>query len=279
MHKLLSRICLIICLLFFNQVAMASFHKHLWPKWGAHNPISQAVISHKEWEDFLNKRLITNEEGINLVDYPHLTKTDLNQIDQYITRLSHLNISDYNRNEQLAYWINLYNAIIVRTIADYYPVDTVQEVNISPGLFSVGPWEAHLINIGGTQLTLNDIQNRIIRPIWNDPRIHYVLNDGSIGAPNLSKKPLEGRTIDNQLTEAASEYINSLRGLQLIEDKIILSKIYHWYRDDFGGTETDIIHHLLHFAKPSLAKGLLTANNINSYIYNWHLNSTVDTDS
>ena len=274
-----SQMCIFICLFFISQTAIASFHKHLWPKWSVHNPLSQTVISHQEWEQFLNKRLITNEEGINLIDYPHLTKTDLNQIEQYINRLSHIQISDYNRQEQLAFWINLYNATIVRTIADYYPIDSVREVNISPGLFSVGPWEAHLINITGTQLTPNDIQNRIIRPIWNDPRTHYVLNDGTIGAPNLNKKPLEGKTIENQLNEAAAEYINSLRGLQLIEGQLIVSKIYNWYLEDFGGNETDVIRHLLHFAKPPLAKELVAENNIDSYIYNWHLNSTVDTDS
>lgn len=269
------RIGFLICLFLFTSAAMASFHKNLWPKWDAHNPLSQAVISHKEWQEFLERCVITNAEGINLVDYPHLSETDLDTLKHYITRMSQINIKNYNRNEQLAFWINLYNALTVQIVADYYPVDTVEEVNISPGLFSAGPWGAHLVTMLGTQLSLDDIQNRIIRPIWNDPRTLYAVNDATIGAPNLSKHAFEGATIDSQLNMAATEYINSLRGLQVIEGKLILSKLYDWYIDDFGGSEPDLITHLLHYAKEPLRNGLQHVNSVNSYIYNWHLNSTI----
>lgn len=281
MTRILSRrspLYLFIGLLLLSQAALASFHMSPWPKWSRHNPLSTAVISHQEWDDFLNRRMVTNDEGINLIDYPHLTKTDINQIEAYINRLSQIRIKNYNRQEQLAFWINLYNALIVHTIADYYPIETIQEVNISPGLFSAGPWSVHLVTIDDTPLTLDDIQNRIIRPIWNDPRTHYVLNDGTIGDPNLNKKPFIGITIETQLNEAAFAYINSLRGVQVIEGKLILSKIYDMYIDDFGGTEMDVIKHLLHFAKKPLATKLKQVNHIDSYIYNWHLNSTIDTD-
>ena len=268
---------LLASLFFVSTSALASFHKHIWPKWQAHNPLSQAVISHQQWQDFLTKCVYTNAEGINLVDYPHLTENDLTHLKQYIKHLSKININDYNRSEQLAFWLNLYNALIVQIIADYYPVDTVQEVNISPGLFSVGPWGANLVTIGGTQLTLDDIQNRIIRAIWNDPRTLYAINDGCIGAPNLSKQAYQGSTIDKQLNLATRDYINSMRGLQIIEGKLILSKMYEWYFDDFGGSESDIVHHLTHFANKSLHEDLSKIASINSYTYNWHLNSTVAT--
>ena len=268
---------LLACLFFVSTTALASFHKHIWPQWQAHNPLSQAVISHQKWQDFLSKYLYTNDEGINLVDYPHLTKNDLALLNAYIKHLSKININEYNRNEQLAFWLNLYNALIVQLIADYYPVDTVQDVNISPGLFSVGPWGANLVTIGGTQLTLDDIQNRIIRAIWNDPRTLYAINDGCIGAPNLRKQVYQGATINEQLNQATRDYINSMRGLQIIEGKLILSKMYEWYLDDFGGRESDIVHHLTYFANKPLHDDLRKIDSINSYTYNWHLNSTVAT--
>lgn len=272
-----ARTVLLACLLLISNTALASFHKNIWPKWQAHNPLSQAVISHQEWQNFLTKCVYTNDEGINLVDYPHLTKADLAVLKQYINHMSKINISNYNRNEQLAFWLNLYNALIVQIVADYYPVDTVQEVNISPGLFSVGPWGANLVTIGNTQLTLDDIQNRIIRAIWNDPRTLYAINDGCIGAPNLSKQAYQGTTINAQLNQAAREYINSMRGLQIIEGKLILSKMYEWYLDDFGGNESDLVHHLTHFANKPLHQDLKQIASIHSYTYNWHLNSTIAT--
>lgn len=228
---------LLILMLLISGLANASFYKNLWPKWEVNNPLSKEVISHKLWQDFLNRRIVTNEENINLVDYAHMTQTDLNLLKDYLKSMSEVNIDNYNRDEQLAYWINVYNALTVQIIANYYPVTSIQEINISPGLFSIGPWGANLITVKDTSLTLDDINNRIIRAIWNDPRTHYALSNGTIGAPNLSRKIYQGNLLEEQLNQAASNYINSLRGVNVIEGKLIISKLYDWYEEDFGGSK------------------------------------------
>ncbi len=273
------RFSLMLCLFLMTNMASASFHKNIWPKWEVHNPLSQTVISHQEWQDFLTRCVITNDEDINLVDYPNLTETDLESLQSYIARMSKINIQNYNRNEQLAFWINLYNALTVQIVADYYPVDSVRDVNISPGLFNVGPWGANLVTINGTQLSLDDIQNRIIRPIWNDPRTIYAIHHATIGGANLSKEAYLGITVSDQLNKAAYAYINSLRGIQLIEGKLVVSKVYSWFIDDFGGNVPGLILHLAQFAEEPLRSHLQHIEIVNSYIYNWHLNSTVDTSS
>jgi hypothetical protein len=272
-----SWIGFLVCFFLATNVAYASFHKNIWPKWAVNNPLSRETISHKEWQEFLTRCVITNREDINLVDYPHLTDADLDKLNQYITRMSQIHIHNYNRDEQLAFWINLYNALTVRITANYYPIDSIEEINISPGLFSIGPWGATLVTVEGTQLSLDDIQNRIIRAVWNDPRTHYAINDASIGAANLCKEAFQGSQIDAQLNQAASAYINSLRGVQVIEGKLIVSKIYDWYIDDFGGNEATLIKHLLVYAEEPLRNNLQNISSVNSYIYNWHVNSTVAT--
>lgn len=264
-----------LCLFIFlvSGLVHASFHKSLWPKWEVNYPLSQKVISHQAWQDFLDHHVITNEEKINLVDYPNLTQKEIASLKEYIKAMSQIDIDNYSRPEQLAYWINVYNALTVQTVANYYPVANIQEINISPGLFSVGPWGANLITIKDTTLSLDDISNRIIRPIWNDPRTHYALNNATIGAANLSKQAYHGALLEQQLNEAASTYINSLRGVQVIEGKLIISKIYDWYEEDFGGTKKNVIKHLLQFANEPLLSQLKHINTIDSYIYNWHINS------
>jgi hypothetical protein len=270
------RVSIFLALIVLSHFASASFQKSIWPKWGVSNPLSQEVISHHEWQDFLNHAVITNEEGINLVDYGNLKESDLELLDNYINRMSQINISNYNRNEQLAFWINLYNALIVKTVADYYPINSVQEINISPGLFSLGPWGAPLIVIKGTKLTLDEIHDRIIRAIWNDPRTHYAINEATIGSANLSKQAYNGITIESQLNEAAMNYVNSLRGSQIIEGKLVVSKIYDWYLNDFGSNEKDLIKHLMQFTKdPETRKQLSELKGVNTYVYNWHINSTI----
>jgi hypothetical protein len=270
-HK--TNYLIILLLLFTTGVAQAAFHKSLWPKWEINNPLSKEVISHQLWQDFLNRRVVTNEENINLVDYGHMTQIDFNLLKDYIRSMAQVNINNYNRREQLAYWINIYNALMVQTVANYYPISTIQEINISPGLFSVGPWGANLITIKGTTLTLDDINNRIIRPIWNDVRTHYTLNNASIGAPNLNRKAYQGLILEEQLNNATSTYVNSLRGVSVIEGRLIISKLYDWYEEDFGGTKQDVIIHLLQFAQEPLLSQLKHINSIDSYIYNWHINS------
>ncbi|KTD08082.1 DUF547 domain-containing protein [Legionella jamestowniensis] len=277
MHKIcrLLQGCSFFILFLISTSVFASFNKSLWPIWETNNPLSKATISHDEWQQFLNKRVVTNEEGINLVDYANLTDADYDLLKSYLTKMSKVDIDAYNRDEQLAFWINLYNALTVQIIADYYPVGSIEEINISPGLFSIGPWGAKLITINGTPLSLDEINNRIIRPIWNDPRTHYAINNGTIGAANLSKKAYRGSTIETDLNEDASEYINSLRGAQVIEGELIVSKIYEWYNEDFGGSKADIITHLKQFAKEPLRSQLKHINTIDGYVYNWHLNSTI----
>ena len=265
------RHCLLLLLI--TGVAHAAYYKNLWPQWEVNNPLSKEVISHQLWQEFLNRRVVTNDENINLVDYGHMTQVDLNLLKNYLHEMAQLNINNYNRAEQLAYWINIYNALTVQTVSHYYPISTIQEINISPGLFSVGPWGANLITIKNTPLTLDDINNRIIRPIWNDPRTQYALNNASVGAPNLSRKAYQGYILEEQLNTATATYVNSLRGVSVIEGKLILSKLYDWYEEDFGGTKQDIIIHLLQFAKEPLLSQLKHINTIDNYVYNWHINS------
>lgn len=267
-------LCLSILLL-LSSCIYASFNKSLWPIWEVNNPLAKQIINHQKWQIFLDHCLKTNEEGINLIDYPNISKGDLELLRVYIEEMSQIKINEYNRAEQLAYWINLYNALTVRTVATYYPIASIDEINISPGLFSVGPWGAKLVKVNQLELSLDEIQNRIIRPIWNDPRIHYALNNGAIGAPNLSKIAFTGANVDNQLNVAAYNYINSLRGVQVIDGELVLSKIYDWFREDFGETTDNILFHLRQYANQPLKKQLDKINAIDNYMYNWHLNSTV----
>ena len=117
-------------------------------------------------------------------------------------------VSGLGRDEQCAYWINLYNALTLEVVLDHYPVDSIRDIDISPGLFSQGPWGKKLITVEGEQVSLNDIEHRILRPIWRDPRIHYAINCASLGCPNLQPRPFTGRTLDHALDLAAMRFVD-----------------------------------------------------------------------
>ena len=146
-------------------------------------------------------------------------------------------VSSLNRGEQLAYWINFYNALTVQVILDHYPTDSILDIKISPGFFSIGPWDKKLVTVEGEELSLNDMEHRILRPIWRDPRIHYGVNCASIGCPNLLTTAYTADNVDGLLTENAVAYVNHPRGASLQNGALTVSSIYDWFEEDFGGNE------------------------------------------
>ena len=123
----------------------------------------------------------------------------------------------------------------------------------------------------GKPLSLNDIESGIIRPIWNDPRIHYALNCASYGCPNLANTAWQSHDLDARLNGAASEYINSGRAVKSSLLGLKASKIYKWYAGDFGGEE-GVLNHLRQYANGNTLQILNGQNCIRGYFYDWSLN-------
>jgi hypothetical protein len=93
--------------------------------------------------------------------------SDKRTLEEYLGRLQSTPISDFNQRE--SYWINLYNALTVKVILDHYPVKSIR--SIKPNFLSLGPWDVKLVTVESQRLSLNDIERRILRPIWKDPRL------------------------------------------------------------------------------------------------------------
>ncbi len=244
----------------------------LWARWTAHDPSSKATIDHTAWSAFLARYVTTDAHGVNRVAYARVTAADRDALRRYVARLSQVPISRYDRPEQLAYWINLYNALTVRVVLDHYPVASIRDIDISPGLFADGPWGAELVTVDGQALTLNDIEHRILRPIWRDPRIHYAVNCASLGCPNLAREAYSAATLDRMLDAAARAYVNSPRGVRVGQDGLIVSSLYIWFEADFGGNDAAVIDHLRRYADPPLRDALQGRTEIDGHAYDWSLN-------
>jgi hypothetical protein len=247
----------------------------LWARWTGFDENSSLVVDHGDWDDFLRKYAKTDEAGYNLVAYGKVTAADRRVLNTYIARLADRPVDRLARPEQLAYWINLYNALTIQVILDHYPVASIRDIDISPGLFSDGPWDRKLIEVSSQPVSLNDIEHRILRPIWRDPRLHYTLNCAALGCPNLPPRAFNARESDAMMTQAAKAYINSPRGARRIGDQLIVSSIYDWYIADFGGDEAGIVEHLRRYAEPALLKILEDPGPLDSD-YDWALNEARD---
>jgi hypothetical protein len=246
----------------------------LWERWQVHNPRNGEEINHAPWDSFLKNYVVAGPAGITLVRYGAVTEAHRQQLDRYITYLTSLKITGYGRQEQFAYWINLYNALTVKVVLDHYPVKSIRDIDISPGFFSDGPWGKKLVVVEGENLSLNDIEHRILRPIWRDSRIHYAVNCASIGCPNLQKNAYRGASVEAMLDAGARAYINSPRGVAITGSEITVSKIYDWFIDDFGGDEKSVLAHIASYAKPALRQQLVDIGKIEGVDYDWALNGT-----
>ena len=230
------------------------------------------MIDHSRWQGLLDRHLRADHpSGINRFDYAAVAADpeDRRQLTSYLRHLSATDPRTYARDEQMAYWINLYNALTVFVVVGRYPVDSITDIR--SGLFSFGPWDEKLIDVGGEKLTLNQIEHGILRPIWRDPRIHYAVNCASLGCPNLATEVYRADNLERLLDQGARDYVNHPRGARVENGKLVLSSIYEWYEADFGGTDAGVIAHLRDYADPDLAR-VLDGHERFDDDYDWSLN-------
>ncbi len=238
-------------------------------------PSSAFAETHEEWTRLLETYVSESDDGVNRVDYAGLKNNaeDLAALDTYIAKLAQDVIPDLPENDadKFAAWSNLYNAITVRLIIDNYPVDSIRD--IKPSFISTGPWKKERIEVDGQKMSLDDIEHGQLRVHWSDPRVHYAVNCASFGCPNLLRKAWVGETLDEDLDAAARDYVNNPRGVSVLDNgDLEVSKIYKWYREDFGGSTVGIISHLIEYAEPELKQKLTAEASIDKYVYDWSLN-------
>ncbi len=253
--------------------AAAAPEARLWDRWTVHDPASTLSVDHSAWDRFLETYVVAGADGINRVDYAGVGAADRDALEFYFSVLSGTAVGKLNRAEQRAFWINLYNLLTVRVILDHYPVKSIRHIDISPGFFADGPWGKPLATIEGEEITLDDIEHRILRPIWRDPRIHYAVNCAAIGCPNLVREAFTAANSVALLERAAVAYVNHPRGARVEGGELAVSSIYHWFKADFGGTDAGVIEHLMRFAKPALRAQLEGITEIDDHQYDWSLNA------
>ena len=262
-------LCLFAQLLIPTNTVAAPKAK-LWDKWSTHDAVSSATVDHGAWDEFLQTYVRPHSSGVNRVAYAKVGRSDQNKLNRYIEQLTQVPISQFNQDEQLAYWINLYNALTVKVVLDHYPVMSIRD--IKSGFFSVGPWNKKLATVEGEELTLNDIEHRILRPIWKDPRIHYAVNCASIGCPNLQPVAFTGSTANVLLDKAAREFVNHPRAVSIERGRLVVSSIYVWFQEDFGNSDKGVIEHLQRYSDPGLNDSLSNFMHIAADRYDWSLN-------
>jgi Protein of unknown function, DUF547 len=233
------------------------------------------------FDALLAKYVKPSADGVNRVDYSAWTRsrTDREALDRYIAGQAAAMPSTMKPNESLAYWANTYNAITLKVILDHFPVASIRDIKsegvwLDPKAY-LGPWAAKRIKVEGRDLSLDEIEHQILRPVFKDNRVHYAVNCASFGCPNLQQKAWRAATLESDLDAAARAYVNHPRGVTVTGGKLNVSSIYAWFKVDFGGNDAGVIDHLKKYASADLASKLATASAIDGDSYDWSLNNTV----
>ena len=221
--------------------------------------------------------------GLARFDYAGVSEDEKREFFAFCDDLGSYEVFALNRRAQFAYWANLYNALTLRIVLEHWRVASIRKINISPGLFAKGPWDAPLATPkargGAVEITLNDIEHRILRPIWRDARAHYAVNCASVGCPNLRPQAWRAETMESVLEKAAADFINSPRGVRIDgageSVRVVVSKIYSWFIDDFGGDKAAVLAHLVHYAAPPLKEQLETIGDLHASEYDWAINAVL----
>lgn len=209
---------------------------------------------HASWDNMLQTFVSSNGQ----VDYKGW-KSQEAKLDRYLQDLGQaVPAMDDLSNEAKAYWINAYNAFTVKLILSRYPVKSIMDIH------SGKAWDVTWIQLGGKKYSLNEIEHQILRPNFQDPRIHFAVNCAARSCPPLWNRAYLPKMLDRQLDERTRLFINDVSFNSVKPGSAKLSRIFDWYRDDFGDLVSFINQHSLVKLKPG--------GSISFQEYNWDLN-------
>lgn len=241
-------------------------------RFAAHTPGADRRVDHGPLAAFLERYRVVGDDGIARVRYGAVDPADAARLDRYLSQLATVELAALDRDEQLAYWLNLFNAAVLDLVLAHYPVASLRDVDLDPRAAVEGPWTAAEFEVGGVDLSLAEIEDGILFRFWDDPRLHYGLHRASLGCPDLPATPFRGDDIDARLDHAAIAYVNHPRGLVFRDGELVVSSLYRWFQDDFGGSEREVLRHLMAFAEPARAMRLQRFDGIDGDRYDWRLN-------
>ncbi len=221
--------------------------------------------SHKTWNELLKANVSTDGS----VDYRGFVEEKA-KLNTYLKSLSE-NAPDrktWSKDEQLAYWINAYNAFTVKLIVDNYPVESIKDLGPKlkiPLIKDV--WHYKFFEIGGQESSLDEIEHSILRKEFEEPRIHFAINCASVSCPPLLNEAFEADIIDAQLEKVAKRFINDSSRNKISPGAVQISSIFSWFKGDFtkNGSLIDFLNKYSTTKINSKAK-------VSFLDYDWNLN-------
>ncbi|UCC95861.1 MAG: DUF547 domain-containing protein [Candidatus Omnitrophota bacterium] len=215
-----------------------------------------------------------------VVDYRSLCEDA--RFTKYMDQLINTNTDNLGSDkEKLAFWINVYNAWTLKIICDNYPVKSINDLH-SGGLaigmiLKTTVWDKKLVTINNKKTSLSDIEHKILRPVFKDPRIHFAIVCAAKGCPPLRNEAYEADRLDRQLDEQGRLFLAQENKNSFMFDKRIayISPVFGWFKEDFGKKPKAVLRFIARYL-PKEKGNLLSQDTerwkIKYTNYDWSLN-------
>jgi hypothetical protein len=221
-------------------------------------------VTHEIWDGLLKKHV--NATGF--VQYKDFIR-DSAELNRYLRILetAHPNDKNWTRNEQMAYWINAYNAYTIQLILRNYPVESIKD--IKKGIAFVNSvWDIKFITIQGYNYDLNNIEHNILRPVFKDARVHAAVNCASWSCPRLRAEAFTAERLEAQLEDAMRSFVNDPLRNRVSPQKAEISEIFKWFKGDFERDAGSVRSFINKYAATPLSDN----GDISHIDYDWRLN-------
>lgn len=248
-----------------TALALGTGHLNLVPTPNYKAPAVGVPFDHSAYERLLKKHV----DGKGLVDYQGF-QADEKQLNQYLDQLSkNPPAATASKPEQMAFWINAYNAYTIRLILDHYPVASIKDIGSKIKIpFVTTPWASKFFSIGGEKMSLDNIEHGILRKKYDDPRIHFALVCASISCPRLRNEAFTAAKLDRQLDDQGRDFLNDPAKNKVGKTKAQLSSYFDWYKADWTQNGQSVAKWVNRYSATKM-----DANAAVSYLdYNWNLN-------
>lgn len=274
--SMMLRLTSIVTLLLISLTA-ANAQSKIEPKlnlfWDDREPNSKMRVDNSRWQAILDKYLVVKSGDKSRFRYNLVSSSDVTSLKLYIDYLQSLEPRQFNTKEQKAYWVNLYNAtalmLVLQNNEPEFPLEKFSD--IKTGLFSSKPWDIKALKVVFQEMSLNDIAHTVLRPIWQDPRVLYVINTVCVSCPSLPSQALNSENIDDILEQAAKDFVNRPDNIiKMRAGELVLPSLYDWYQADFGGNFGGVVKHIQKYATPELSQQLSQFSEA-EYDYDWTL--------
>jgi hypothetical protein len=222
-------------------------------------------------------RLVRRYVSGGLVDYAALKRDGRPALDPYLRSLESVERAEleaWPRSDQLAFWINAYNAYTVKLVLDHHPLRSIRSIGFLPGSAFKRKF-IPLERAAGRKLSLDDIEHRILRARFQEPRIHFAIVCASRSCPVLRDEAYRGGDLDAQLDGAARAFLRdpARNRYDPASRTLSLSSIFEWFRGDFESAAGTLPAFVARYADEGTAEALRRGGvKIEFLDYDWSLN-------